>query len=146
MGQVNLADSTSNEWYITGVQLEVGTSASDFEFLPHDVNLQRCFRYCQKLNYQGDFHPARTISSNRIDFSVGIHTRFRATPSLTNGLTDFYLQYDNLASAAFTYASLSIVHSSVDNIGIRNSSSTSTTSNRTGVVRPYGDLTFDAEL
>ena len=36
-GQVNLADSTSNEWYITGVQLEAGTSASDFEFLPKDV-------------------------------------------------------------------------------------------------------------
>jgi len=45
VGQVNLADSTSNEWYITGVQLEAGTSASDFEFLPHDVNLQRCQRY-----------------------------------------------------------------------------------------------------
>jgi len=45
VGQVNLADSTSNEWYITGVQLEAGEVASDFEFLPHDVNLQRCFRY-----------------------------------------------------------------------------------------------------
>jgi len=45
VGQVNLADSTSNEWYITGVQLEAGTSASDFEFLPVDVNLQRCLRY-----------------------------------------------------------------------------------------------------
>ena len=44
VGSVNLADSTSNEWYITGVQLEVGTAASDFEFLPHDVNLQRCQR------------------------------------------------------------------------------------------------------
>jgi len=45
VGQVNLADSTANEWYITGVQLEAGTAASDFEFLPHDVNLQRCLRY-----------------------------------------------------------------------------------------------------
>jgi len=45
--QVNLADSTSNEWYITGVQLEAGTSASDFEFLPVDVNLNRCKRYFQ---------------------------------------------------------------------------------------------------
>jgi len=42
---VNIADSTANEWYITGVQLEVGTTASDFEFLPYDVNLQRCMRY-----------------------------------------------------------------------------------------------------
>ena len=24
LGQVNLADSTDNDWYITGVQLEVG--------------------------------------------------------------------------------------------------------------------------
>ena len=44
---VNFADSTSNEWYITGVQLEVCTTASDFEFLPHDVNMQRCMRYLQ---------------------------------------------------------------------------------------------------
>ncbi len=42
---VNLADSTSNEWYITGVQLEAGATASDFEFLPVDVNLDRCQRY-----------------------------------------------------------------------------------------------------
>ena len=45
VGQVNLADSTSNDWYVTGVQLEAGTSASDFEFLPFDVNQQRCQRY-----------------------------------------------------------------------------------------------------
>jgi hypothetical protein len=42
---VNIADSTSNEWYITGVQLEAGTTASDFEFLPYDVNLNKCLRY-----------------------------------------------------------------------------------------------------
>jgi hypothetical protein len=47
VGQVNIADSTSNDWYITGVQLEAGTTASDFEFLPVDVNLGRCQRYYQ---------------------------------------------------------------------------------------------------
>jgi hypothetical protein len=50
VGQVNLADSTSNEWYITGVQLEAGQVASDFEFLPYDVNLQRCYRYYYKMD------------------------------------------------------------------------------------------------
>jgi hypothetical protein len=49
VGQVNIADSTSNDFYITGVQLEAGTTASDFEFLPVDVNLGRCRRYCQVL-------------------------------------------------------------------------------------------------
>ena len=55
VGQVNLADSTSNEWYITGVQLEAGTSASDFEFLPYDVNLGRCQRYYFKINSDNTF-------------------------------------------------------------------------------------------
>jgi hypothetical protein len=54
VGQVNLADDTANEWYVTGVQLEAGTTASDFEFLPVDVNLQRCFRYCYRINGPDD--------------------------------------------------------------------------------------------
>jgi len=49
VGQVNLADSTSNEWYITGVQLEAGSVATDFEVVPYGVNLQRCQRYCLVL-------------------------------------------------------------------------------------------------
>ena len=53
VGQVNLADSTSNEWYVTGIQLEAGTSASDFEFLPHDVTKRRCYRYYYRLNFGG---------------------------------------------------------------------------------------------
>ena len=47
--QVNMADSTDNEWYITGVQLEVGDDASDFEKLPFDVQLQRCQRYYYQI-------------------------------------------------------------------------------------------------
>jgi hypothetical protein len=37
--QVNIADNTANNFLITGVQLEAGTTTSDFEFLPVDVNL-----------------------------------------------------------------------------------------------------------
>ena len=44
-GQLNFADTSGNEIYITGVQLEAGTSATEFEFLPVDVNLTRCQRY-----------------------------------------------------------------------------------------------------
>jgi hypothetical protein len=50
VGQVNLADDTANDWYITGVQLEAGTTASDFEFLPYDMNLDRCERYYQIIS------------------------------------------------------------------------------------------------
>tara|TARA_E500000331_G_scaffold348984_1_gene391447 strand:- start:143 stop:1138 length:996 start_codon:yes stop_codon:yes gene_type:complete len=84
VGQVNLADSTSNEWYITGVQLEAGSVASDFEFLPVDVNLGRCLRYYEK---SGDFAYFKSISNSistlEIYDAVYYMVEKRATPTLT---------------------------------------------------------------
>ena len=49
VGQVNHADSTSNDWYITGVQLEVGSfdsnSISPFQFEDRGTSLAKCQRY-----------------------------------------------------------------------------------------------------
>jgi hypothetical protein len=77
VGQVNLADDTANDWYITGVQLEVGTSASDFEFLPYDVNLRRCERYFQKHDgFEGTASQTTQFQSVQT-----FHTPMRANPS-----------------------------------------------------------------
>ena len=83
IGQVNLADSTSNEWYITGVQLEAGTTASDFEFLPHDVNLRRCHRYYQdytdyNIYVMGKGYGASTSGLRQI---YSLKTTMRASPT-----------------------------------------------------------------
>ena len=43
--QVNWMDSTSNEWYITGIQLEVGEQATPFEHRSFADELLRCQRY-----------------------------------------------------------------------------------------------------
>ena len=37
--------STSNEWYLTGVQLEVGSAALPFEYRPYGEELSLCQRY-----------------------------------------------------------------------------------------------------
>jgi hypothetical protein len=93
VGQVNLADNTANEWYITGIQLEAGTTASDFEFLPVDVNLQRCQRYFEKTFNQGVTPAASVTAADRrtgICFTgsqVGIYSEYsvtkRANPTIT---------------------------------------------------------------
>ena len=51
VGQVNLADSTSNEWLITGVQLEVGETATPFEHRSFGDELARCQRYYFRQEY-----------------------------------------------------------------------------------------------
>jgi len=81
VGNVNLADSTSNEWYITGVQLEAGT-ASDFEFLPYDVNLKRCERYYQTLEFQTILGVGNSIDTTQ---AAGINTfnKMRTAPTVT---------------------------------------------------------------
>ena len=97
VGQVNLADSTSNEWYVTGVQLEAGTTASDFEFLPHDVNYGRCVRYCRRL---GSGVNGRAASSSVFYFGNTLEPPMRATPTLT--LTDTSVGIGNLYTADYT--------------------------------------------
>jgi len=57
VGNVNLADSTSNDWYLTGVQLEVGeydtTTIPPFQHESYGDNVSRCERYCQSSYSQG---------------------------------------------------------------------------------------------
>jgi hypothetical protein len=48
-GVVNLADSTDNDWSITGVQLEVGEQATPFEHRSYGDELARCQRYFQYI-------------------------------------------------------------------------------------------------
>ena len=92
VGQVNLADSTSNEWYITGVQLEAGTTASDFEFLPFDVNYQRCARYyATNGRIYGIWY---SVDSMR--FIYEFHTPMRTNPSLILINSSAYHEYWNL--------------------------------------------------
>ena len=52
VGQTNFFSSTSNNWYITGCQLEIGDAATDFEHLPFDVQFHRCQRYFQKITHR----------------------------------------------------------------------------------------------
>ena len=85
----NMADSTSNEFYITGVQLEAGQVASDFEFLPYDVNYTRCLRYFVRRERPENGSDQTTIgtgtynSTTEIFPLLTVHTPMRAEPSVS---------------------------------------------------------------
>ena len=117
-GQVNFADSTSNNFWITGVQLEAGTTASDFEFLPVDVNLERCERYFKIVlrSTGGDTticNGAMYDSSQFFGtFEIGKGMRTIPTMSATSG-TNFYGVVGNNA----TYSFNSLTFGGISNAG-----------------------------
>ena len=87
VGQVNLADNTSNYIRITGIQLEVGEGASDFEHLPYDVQLQRCQRYFVNAlsgttDAYGVFAFGQNNSSTQVRCMFTTPTQMRTVPSL----------------------------------------------------------------
>jgi len=49
---VSIGSSTDNEFYLTGVQLEIGEKATEFEHEPFETTLHKCERYfCKSYNY-----------------------------------------------------------------------------------------------
>ena len=94
-GQVNLADSTSNEWLITGVQMELGEQATPFEHRSFADELARCQRYYQK-SYNYSVAPGTntqdgatyTVTQATASYPSAGHTHFkvemRAAPTITS--------------------------------------------------------------
>jgi hypothetical protein len=107
--QVNLADSTDNEWYITGIQLEVGDDASDFEHIPQDVQFHRCCRYYYKIAEGNNVKlgGGDAYTSSQMYFPVFIPNALRATGTIGGvGGTAYFVFYRNGAADTFDEVSL----------------------------------------
>ena len=151
VGQVNLADSTSNEWYITGAQLEVGTTASDFEFVPYDVNLKRCQRYYYQHVNIGN---SKTVgigyyyNSSDIRTSIQFPTTMRTNPSLVEGTgTDaFYFERDNGQDYFNGWTALVRQTENTATLYVTGQSGTQGSAGTIYVDNNLGKIGFDAEL
>ena len=90
---VNLFDSTSNEWYLTGVQLEIGSVATPFEHRSFADELRRCQRYFYKNTDSpvGMFIPDAADTDQAYGF-VRFPVPMRGAPTViladNNGNTD----------------------------------------------------------
>jgi hypothetical protein len=147
VGQVNIADSTSNDWYITGVQLEAGTTDTDFEFLPFDVSLGRCQRYyylhvkqigasSKPIGIANYFNS--TILVTYINF-----TEMRTDPSLvsSSGTNIYGVDRSNTSD---NFNSLSLNLSYKTNVFLLNSTEVSGTAGQAGNLYTNADGTFVA--
>ena len=79
---VNFFDSTDNEFYLTGVQLEVGEKATPFEHRSYGNELNRCQRYYYEITSNtNSFLP--TTSDGRARLALTHPVTMRAHPTVT---------------------------------------------------------------
>ena len=102
VGQVDAFDNTANNYHITGVQLELGDTATAFEYETPAENLIRCNRYYYKITNMTAYLYALTDSSGgtayqRITFTHPPMRTNAPTGTISNTIT-------NAASQGFQYA------------------------------------------
>jgi hypothetical protein len=105
--QVNFLSSTDNNFYLTNVQFEIGSDATDFEKLPFDVQLQRCQRYYYLHTSGAESNTSQVgvfsaYSSSNIQTSVfhPVQMRAAATADFIQS-TDYYIAYGNNGNDSF---------------------------------------------
>ena len=109
VGQTNLGASNSNYWQVTGVQLEVGSAATGYEFKNYDTELRECQRYYWVLVSGTGKAPCAMVahSTNRVWSYITAPTTMRATPTLVTVDGTNYYGF-NRSSSEDLFDSLSI--------------------------------------
>jgi hypothetical protein len=101
----NYFDSTSNDMFITGIQLEVGEHATDFEHRSFGQELALCQRYFQTVSEPGDQHTmgiGMNQSGSLAHLVIPLHCTMRTTPSLDQLTgTNFFTLYSNGGQETF---------------------------------------------
>ena len=87
VGQVNIGDSTANNFFLTGVQLEVGefdsTTIPSFPFESYESNLRRCERYFENQTANGSCQIAHAFGGSSARCYFQYRTKKRTAPTIT---------------------------------------------------------------
>ena len=153
-GGTNLMATNGATFYITGVQLEKGSTATSFDYRPYGTELALCQRYYWKAVNGTNQHMAGTayyFSATEINMAISCPMPMRATPTLEQvtgtdfyfftGVTDFF--------DGWTGLQLSSPTTNPTQINLYVTSGVSGTSGRAGGIRTNNassSVAFTAEL
>ena len=146
--QVNWMDSTSNNFYLTQVQLEVGDKATPFEHEPFGVTLQKAMRYYQKHGNETSTHrylaPAYANQTTQAQGVLTLPVTMRAAPT-----TSVSGSFELLSGSTGHSITLNTKELNQSSVGLEPSGS-GFTANSGGIIRADNDTTaqlqLDAEL
>ena len=95
VGQVNGMSSGSHNIYLTGVQLEIGEKATEFEHEPFEATLLKASRYYHRITYDNGANRSFPAYNSNTTQAIANHTfpvpmRTRPTAIETNGTASDY--------------------------------------------------------
>lgn len=93
-GSTTWGATTGATFYLTGVQLEVGSSATSFEWKPYNMELYNCYRYYYKYPGSPNIHGC-LYSSGKYIGHVWFPAVMRTTPTIAD-LTGNYNTIENV--------------------------------------------------
>tara|TARA_B100001113_G_C21102430_1_gene619317 strand:- start:294 stop:1385 length:1092 start_codon:yes stop_codon:yes gene_type:complete len=151
VGQVNLASSTSNDWYMTGAQLELGDSASDFNHRSFADELLLCQRYFHKVQGSSSDRPGiggYVVGATEARMDVVFPCAMRGAPTIGGTGT---AQFDGHSDSADFNCSAIIIDEVgtgiISGLGIQIATSGMTNGHSGGLrFRSDATLTFDSEI
>jgi hypothetical protein len=94
-GATNVVSTNGATFYITGVQLEVGSSATGFEYRLYNQELSACQRYFQRFS--------GNTNGNSGDGAIAVFANY----SGTSANTSFIIPVSMRSAPSFSYSSLS---------------------------------------
>jgi len=136
-GAVSPITTNSATFYITGVQLEKGSTATSFDYRPYGTELALCQRYYEQTGYG----IGRSSSSTAMDLVWSWKVEKRAAPSTSSILFNGTNAVQQLGRSAVNLNSVSTVFQvSVNNIGT--AVATSDTGLTTGLVATSAGVNY----
>jgi hypothetical protein len=122
-GSTNLVANNGATLYITGVQLEVGSNATGYEYVNYQTSLANCQRYCQTAPYMyGDAY-----STTGATFMKALPVTMRADPTSALSISTLNLMgvgavssLSGFGSATLnsTYIRFSVSYSALGSAGV----------------------------
>ena len=86
--QINFADNTNNNFYLTGVQLEKGPTATPFEIEDFSSKLERCKRYYHRHSCGSPFQRfalGQAFTTDDAAFPMRFYPEMRGVPTFGTG-------------------------------------------------------------
>ena len=143
--------STDHDFYLAGVQLEVGEKATAFEHEPYETTLAKCQRYHYNLTHSITDVPIGTAiyyNSSQINVIVPFPVSMRSVPTLNvTSATSYYNIYRNNTTDSCNDFELD--KATVNMADIKNNDDISGTAGHAGMCRfnnAGAELSFSAEL